>query len=280
VSSHLRVSPGGGQGAGSWYRAVLEPHRRIATGAYVGLAAASFGFVVLLWSVLTYGRFVQPFFLPSPGNVATTVWELFTTQGVWPHVVASTYRVVVGWFLSAILAIPLGVLMASYHSVEALAEPLNDVIRYMPVVAFVPLTILWLGVGDEQKIAVIFLGTFFQLVLMVADAVSKVPRSLLETAQTLGVGSHESVWKIALPGAWPMIFDHLRVTMGWAWSYLVVAELVASSRGIGFMIIQAQRLLQTRVVIAGILIVGFLGLAFDLMFKLLTPVVCPWNRRH
>ena len=261
-----------------WKR-LVTPRTEISRKLYIAVAVFTFTLLLGLWCILTYGGFVRPFFLPSPGSVLNNTIELFTEHDLLTHIRASTYRVLAGFALSALLAIPLGLLMGTYKIVEALTEPVNDFIRYMPVVAFIPLSILWLGIGDIQKIAIIFIGTFFQLVLLVSDNVSSVKNELLETAYTLGVRKHRAVLRVLFPTSLPGIFDNLRVSMGWAWSYLVVAELVASSKGIGYIIIQSQRFLKTGNVISGIIILGILGLGFDFFFKILYKILFPWTEK-
>lgn len=143
--------------------------------------------------------------------------------------------------LSAVLALPLGVLVGTYAPVKALFEPLTDFIRYMPAAAFIPLVMLWVGIDEGAKIAIIFIGTFFQMLLMIAEDVRRVPMEQIEAAQTMGADRDEIVMRVIMPSAKPAILDTLRVTMGWAWTYLVVAELVAANSGLGFAVLKAQR---------------------------------------
>ncbi len=206
--------------------------------------------------------------------------DSFLNLGYAWDVSVSVYRILTGFLLSAAFAIPVGLLMGTYKPVEALIEPFNDFIRYMPVVAFVPLCILWVGTGDNQKILVIFIGTYFQLVLMVASAVSQVQREYLETYFMLAGGRAGVMRKIILPAAWPSIFNSLRIAVGWAWSYLVVAELVAADVGIGFKILQAQRFLKTPYVISSIIIIGLLGILTDFLFKLASRKFFPWMQEQ
>jgi len=152
--------------------------------------------------------------------------------------------------------------------IEAAVQPLVDFIRYMPVVAFVPLTILWIGIGEEQKFLIIWLGTFFQQVLLVADAVRSVPRSFIEVGETLGMNNPRILWRIVLRSAAPRIWDALRITLGWAWTWIVVAELVAATSGLGYRIVVAQRFLQTDLIFAYLIVLGILGLLTDMIMRL------------
>jgi len=151
---------------------------KLSRSVYLVSALATFIVFFGVWSLIAASGIITPLFLPSPMAVAWAMIDSFINLGYLWDVFVSTYRILVGFFLSAALAIPVGLLMGTYKPIEALIEPFNDFIRYMPVVAFVPLCILWVGTGDNQKVLVIFIGTYFQLVLMVAAAVSQVKRTL------------------------------------------------------------------------------------------------------
>ena len=253
---------------------------KLSRSVYLVSALATFTVFFGVWSLIAASGIITPLFLPSPMAVAWAMIDSFINLGYLWDVFVSTYRILVGFFLSAALAIPVGLLMGTYKPIEALIEPFNDFIRYMPVVAFVPLCILWVGTGDNQKVLVIFIGTYFQLVLMVAAAVSQVQREYLETYFMLAGSRAGVLRKVILPAAWPNIFDSLRIAAGWAWSYLVVAELVAADVGIGFKILQAQRFLKTPYVISSIILVGILGIITDYLFKLASQTFFPWMQEH
>ena len=181
-----------------------------------------------------------------------------------------------GFILAALVAVPLGILMGAYKPVEALLEPFVSFARYLPASAFIPLLILWAGVGETQKLLVIFIGSVFQIVLMVSVIVGSTRRDLIEAAYTLGAGSGGIVKRVMLPGAAPQIAETLRLVLGWAWTYVIVAELVGSSSGIGHMIMDSQRLLDTGQMIFGIFCIGVIGLVSDLMFKWGNQRLYPW----
>ena len=239
---------------------------------------ALFGLLVPLlgWALVSSFAGVNPVFLPGPGKVFTRIITWALDDDLLGDAFVSTMRVVAGWALSALLAVPLGLLIGSWRAVQALLEPLTDFIRYMPAVAFIPLVMLWVGIDEGAKVAIIFIGTFFQMVLMVAEDVRRVPMAQIEAAQTMGATRREVLEKVILPSAKPALLDTLRVTMGWAWTYLVVAELVAANSGLGFSILKAQRFLQTDKIFAGILLIGFIGLAIDQLFRLLHRKAFPW----
>jgi NitT/TauT family transport system permease protein len=255
---------------------LLSPREPIPKGLYLILALSSFAFFLIIWSILTYGRFVDPLFLPSPGRVFQAGVDLFSELGFTTDILNSVYRVMMGFVVAAIIGVPIGLIMGTFKVAEAFTEPVVGFIRYMPASAFIPLFILWLGIGDIEKIAIIFVGSFFQLVLMVAVVAKNVHKDMLETAYTLGAKRFQVIRKVLLPASLPGIVDTLRIIVGWAWTYIIVAELVASASGIGYMIISSQRMLRTGNIIFGILTIGMLGLITDFFFKWLYNKLFPW----
>lgn len=244
--------------------------------SYWTLAALGLAVPLISWTVLATFGAVNRVFLPSPGDVVHRVVTWFTDDDLISDISISFFRVVVGWALSALIAIPLGLLIGTFRAVQASLEPLTDFIRYMPAVAFIPLVMLWIGIDEGAKIGIIFIGTFFQMVLMVAEDVRRVPIAQIEAAQTMGATRLEVIEQVIIPSSKPALLDTLRVTMGWAWTYLVVAELVAANSGLGYAIIKAQRFLQTDKIFAGIILIGAIGLAMDQSFRLLHRLAFPW----
>jgi NitT/TauT family transport system permease protein len=255
---------------------LLSPREPIPKGLYFILALSSFAFFLTLWSILTYGRFVDPLFLPSPGRVFQAGVDLFFELEFTADILNSVYRVMMGFIIAALIGVPIGLIMGTFKVAEAFTEPVVGFVRYMPASAFIPLFILWLGIGDIEKIAIIFVGSFFQLVLMVAVVAKNVHKDMLETGYTLGAKRFQVIRKVLLPASLPGIVDTLRIIVGWAWTYIIVAELVASASGIGYMIISSQRMLRTGNIIFGILTIGMLGLLTDFFFKWLYNRLFPW----
>jgi NitT/TauT family transport system permease protein len=227
---------------------------------WVGVGA--FLVVLLAWIAVTARGLAQPQFLPSPQAVLVA-WVGLFRGGYLADIGISVARVWVAFLLSAVVAIPLGVLMSSYRAVGAFTEPLVDFVRYLPVPALVPLTLIWLGIGEGSKVALLWIGTFFQLVLLVADDARRVPREFIETGRTLGAGDRALMTDVLVPAMLPNMVDSLRITLGWCWTYLIVAEIVASSSGIGYELWAARRYGKTPEVFAGILTIGIIGLVSD-----------------
>jgi NitT/TauT family transport system permease protein len=264
------------EGAPRKFEDLLSPREPIPKSFYFVLTLSSFAFFLIIWSILTYGGFVDPLFLPSPGRVFQAGVDLFLDLGFTTDILNSVYRVMMGFVVAAIIGVPIGLIMGTFKVAEALTEPVVGFIRYMPASAFIPLFILWLGIGDIEKIAIIFVGSFFQLILMVAVVAKNVHKDMLETAYTLGAKRFQVIRKVLLPASLPGIVDTLRIIVGWAWTYIIVAELVASASGIGYMIISSQRMLRTGNIIFGILTIGMLGLITDFFFKWFYNRLFPW----
>lgn len=255
---------------------LFVPKEDIPAKLYIALSVSSFVLLFAVWYGLTATGIVPPLFLPPPAEIVTTAVDLFTEFGLVQDIWASVARVSAGFVVAAIIGVPLGILMGSLKVFEALVEPMLGFFRYMPASAFIPLFILWLGIGEIEKVAVIFFGTFFQLTLMVMDVTKNVPKDLIDTSYTLGVGKRDVFRRVILPASMPGIIDTLRITFGWAWTYLVVAEIVAASSGLGYMIMQSQRFLKTANIIVGILVIGVIGIIIDIFFKWLYARLFPW----
>lgn len=204
-------------------------------------------------------------------------WLLFTEYDFAKDIGMTVWRVLAGFLLAALIAVPLGISMGAYKPIEAFFEPFVSFCRYLPASAFIPLLILWTGIGELQKILVIFIGSVFQITLMVAVIIGGARRDLVEAAYTLGARKHGIVRRVLIPGAAPEIAEALRLVLGWAWTYVIVAELIGASSGIGHMIIESQTLLNTGQIIFGIIVIGIIGLISDLAFKYVNRRLFVWS---
>lgn len=243
---------------------------------YMLIAILSFVLIIMGWNFASVSGIVDPVFLPTPQKVITTIIKSFTSGSIWGDLYISCYRIFMGFLCAVIIGVILGILVGCFEGVEAFIQPATEFIRYLPVPAFVPLIMVWFGIGEPAKIAVIFLGTLFQLVPMVADDVRGVPEDYINAAYTLGASRVEVLWKVIIPAMLPRLMDTLRMMMGWAWTYLVVAELVAANSGLGYSILKAQRYLKTDVMFANILIIGLLGLIIDRTFGWISKRLFAW----
>lgn len=236
---------------------------------YVLLGAITFAVLLIIWWLVTAIGAVQPLFLPSPGAVLQRLATAAADGQLWLDAGVSVYRILVGFVIATVLAVPIGVAVGSYPAAAGLFEPLMDFVRYMPVVAFVPLSIVWVGTSDTQKFLIIFLGTFFQQVLLFADNVKRIPIEYVSIARTLGMPDRKIVFRVVIPAAAPGMWDSGRISLGWAWTWLVVAELVAATSGLGYRITTAQRYFQTDTIIGYILVLGVFGLITDQTLRLI-----------
>ena len=227
----------------------------------IGIAA--FVIVIGVWVLVTELGFIHPQFLPAPLDVVLALYGLFANAGYIWDIGISIGRVWAAFLAAAVVAIPLGILMSSYRGIGAFTEPLVDFVRYLPVPALVPLTLIWLGIGEESKISLLWIGTFFQLVLLVADDAGRVPKEFIETGRTLGANDFALMKDVLIRAMLPSTVDSLRITLGWCWTYLLIAEIVASNSGIGYELWTARRYGKTPEVFAGILTIGIIGLASD-----------------
>ena len=255
----------------------MKPLEPVAPRTRAVLGVAFFVVFVAAWAALTFGGFVSKTFLADPLTMLRSGWTLLAQMGFAHDIVMTVWRVLGGFVIAAAVALPLGVAMGAYKPVEAFFEPFVSFARYLPASAFIPLLILWAGIGETQKLAIIFIGSFFNLVLMIAVAVGNTRRDLVEAAYTLGVGDGGLIRRVLVPNAAPEIAEILRMVLGWAWTYVIVAELIGSSSGIGHMITDSQALLNTGQIIFGIIVIGLIGLISDFLFKAFNAWLFPWK---
>ena len=262
-------------------RTYLTPKQAIPGQARLTLAVGSFVFVIGVWWLLAVlvqnaSADLGPLFVPSPYQVVLTWWDMMVNLAFYNDVGWSAFRIVAGFLLAAAAAVPLGLLMGSFEAVRSFFNPPINAIRYMPASAFIPLLILLQGLGEDEKITIIWIGVFFQLVLMVMDIAHRVPDEMLNVAYTLGASRWTVFYKVFLPATFPEVVDALRITMGWAWTYLIVAELVAAEHGIGSFILIAERYLRADRIIAAIITIGILGLITDTLFAIAHRLAFPY----
>jgi NitT/TauT family transport system permease protein len=256
---------------------VIRPLDPVTSKQRVAYGFAFFVLFVALWAWATFGGYVSKTFLANPLTMLQEGVELLIKHGFLFDIGMTIWRVIGGFVLAAIIAVPLGVLMGAYKPIEAFLEPFVSFARYLPASAFIPLLILWAGIGELQKLLVIFIGSVFQIILMIAVNVGNTRRDLVEAAYTLGAGDSGIIRRVLLPSSAPEIAEILRLVLGWAWTYVIVAELIGSSSGIGHMITDSQALLNTGQIIFGIIVIGLIGLVSDFLFKAFNAWLFPWR---
>ena len=254
----------------------MKPLQAVSPGARIVLGISFFVLFFALWAAVTFGGMISKTFLADPVTMVRSGYDLLVNQRFLYDIGMTVWRVLGGFSIAAVLAVPLGVLMGAYKPIEAFFEPFVSFSRYLPASAFIPLLILWAGIGEAQKLAVIFIGSVFQLVLMFAVSVGNTRRDLVEAAYTLGAGDRGIVTRVLLPSSAPEMAETLRMVLGWAWTYVIVAELIGSSSGIGHMITDSQALMATDQIIFGIIVIGVIGLVTDFAFKAMNRKLFPW----
>lgn len=231
---------------------------------------------LLVWHLASVSGAVSPFLLPPPRTVFDTLVELANSGVLARHTLVSLKRVACGYLLAIAAAIPFALLFTLSDVLRRGIEPLLEFLRQIPPLAMMPLLILWLGIGEAQKIGIIILSCFFPIFLGVRGGIAAVDRKLIDVGTVCGFTRAEIMLRIVLPSALPAIVVGLRIGLGYSWRALVGAELIASSAGLGYMIVDAENLARTDIVLAGILVIGVLGLASDHLLRHLIRRKAPW----
>ncbi len=232
------------------------------------------------------GYRVNPVYLPAPHKVACAFYTAFKTpprlqDEPWLHqsLGHSIRTIFLGFLISSLIGVPLGILSGTYRFFARLQEPFIEFFRYLPAPAFGALCVAILGIEDAPKIAIIVIGTFFQQVLVIANSVRKVDPALLEAAQTLGASKWKLVSRVVIPASITDIYTDMRILLGWAWTYLIVAEVVGTMSGITLFINQQARYRNFDNVYAAIAMIGIIGLSTDIFLAWLSTILFPWKRR-
>lgn len=244
----------------------------------IALTLVSLVAPLTLWTVLVATNAVADNILPSPLKVIDAMQELISNGLIQNDAWISVRRITIGFGLSMLISVPLGLAMGTFKSIEALFEPAIGFVRYMPATAFVILLIFWLGIDESPKIALIVIGTVFFNTLMIANVVWQVPTELVKVAFTLGASNFTVVRKVILPHTLPGIIDAMRVNLAAAWNLIVVAEVVAASAGLGFRIVRAQRTLHVEQIFAVLIVIGILGFASDFVLRTARDRLAPWSQ--
>ena len=231
-----------------------------------------------IWSLFSVTDSVNAYLLPPPWKVAALAWRLLSEGTLWEHIRISLYRVFLGFGITFGLAFPLAILVGlSRICFEILETPL-EFVRHIPPLATTPLLILWLGIGEASKLAVIVLASFFPVFLNTVNGVAQCDEKLIEVGRVLGLASFERIVRIILPSALPVIIVGMRLGFGYSWRALIGAELLAATTGLGYMIIEAEELARPDIVVVGIITIGTLGHLLDAVFLRLSRRLLPWQK--
>lgn len=257
---------------------LIRVRRPLPTGPKIALALSAWLLFLAGWHFLSVSGLANSSLLPTPGKVIQALHTLITEREFLADIGHSVRRILVSFCLALSLALPIGIFMGTFSAVESFMNPLVSPFRYLPAPSFVPLLLMWLGPGDAQKIALLVLGVVWFLVTLFMDNTRQVRMELIEAAQTLGAKRRDQVFRVILPAALPSYVDTIRQMLAVSWTYLVIAEIVAATNGIGAMMMRAKRFVRVEDIMAGILVIGLLGFAMDLLLRWLRWACFPYDR--
>ena len=243
----------------------------------LALATASWVLVVAAWFALTYWDILPPFSLPRPAGVVRAMGTLWTEYDLLGNVATSWWRIAQAFFWCAAIAVPLGLLMASFRWLHDLINPVAAPMRAVPITAFLPAFIALFGMDETMKVAFLWFGMFFYLLAVVVEEVDRVDHSLLETAYTLGAKRRHALW-LLFRASFPAVFGSFRILYDIGWTYVILAEMVNSRKGVGYMVEAARKVLDFDRVYAGIIAIGVAAFLFRLLLTLLERWLFPWRR--
>ncbi len=233
--------------------------------------------LLVIWYLSTSGENYNPVLLPRLGTIWSTFLHKVQDLSLFQAVGISLIRVLKGYALAAVLGIALGILIGLSHHAQRITDLFIQILKPIPPIAWIPLVILWMGIGESSKVFLIFLGGFFTILLNVIDGIRYTDKKLLEVAAVMETPKMKYIFRLVIPAAFPSIFTGLRVALGTCWTCVVAAELVASSSGVGYMISNARNFGQMDVVILGMLSIGVMGKVMDVILKAIEKRVLAWN---
>ncbi len=236
---------------------------------------------IVFFAVWEAGHYATPEagqrFLPAVEQVVGKLIFLFTEKGFLTDVAVSCMRIFGSFFIASLIAVPLGIAMGCFGSLKALVNPTVSGWRYLPAASFIPLLLVWFGPSETAKIALLILGVVFFLVAMVLDNTEAVQREFIEAALTMGASRTRIVFEVVVPAVFPAIIDSMRTMIAVGWTYLVIAEIVGAQDGIGAVMMRAGRFLHVDIIMAGIMMIGILGVLTDILFRVASRFLFPWN---
>jgi len=254
--------------------------KSIPTPIVIGLGVSVWVLFFGLWELSSALGWVTELLVPGPQKVVVALYTLITERGFLGDIGVSVYRILVSFIAACVIAVPLGILMGSFKSVEAFVNPFVSAWRYLPAPSFIPILLMWFGTGDAPKLALLFIGVVWFLTTIVMDHTKNVRTELIETALTLGGNRKQILMTVMIPAVLPDVMTAMRQMLAMSWTYLVIAEIVASTNGIGAMMMRAKRFLHTDEILAGIFVIGVLGLLFDFFFKIAHRKLFPYLEAH
>ncbi len=252
--------------------------RRYSKMQLITISAVSVLLFLLIWEVVCRIGWIEPLFLPAPSKILTRGHKMYVAGTLIEHALASTRRVMVGFMVSSMVAIPVGIFLGSSRFFMAVASPLISILRPLPSMSWIPLSLLWLGITETQKYSIVFMGSFAPSLLYIIEATRNIDPILIRAAKNLGASKLQVMREIILPGALPQIIAGLKVMLGIAWTCVISAELVAAREGLGFMIMNGKEYFQTDTVLLGMALISLTVMIIDVTFKKVEGRLLPWMR--
>ena len=243
------------------------------------LVASPWVLVVALWYAIAYSGLVNPALIPTPHAVAAKGWELMTTARLPIDILMSTQRVLIGVVLGIALAVPVGFVLGWYRDVRRFLDPLLNFFRALPPIALIPLVIVYFGIGEPAKVVILFYASFFAGVIVMYEGIAQISPIYVRVARTLGARDGEIFARVIVPLTVPHMLTALRVALGVAWATLVASELIAAQQGLGALIQNASSFFQLDIIYVGIISIGLIALAMDLVLRALTRRMVAWQER-
>jgi len=261
--------------------AAEQPRRlRMRISAALVTKVASVCSFLLAWQLATTTGLISPLFLPSPGQIVAQAQELIANGELWSSVLISSQRVFAGFVLAGLVAVPLGVIMAVWWPAKAIVDPFVSLLRPLPSITWIPLTILWLGIGEQQKVAIVFLGSWIYILFYTLASVQRVDPLLIRAARNLGARDFAVMWQVILPAALPGIIAGLKITLAISWSCVLSAELVAAQSGLGALIWQGKDWGNLPLVLVGMVAISITVLIADVIADRIAHLLLPWERHR
>lgn len=249
---------------------------------HLTLSLTTLAALLAIWWAVAALALISPLFLPSPAQVLNKLLTIASPQGfmdatLWQHLAASLGRILVALLAATLVGIPVGIAMGLSPTVRGILDPIIELYRPVPPLAYLPLMVIWFGIGETSKILLIYLAIFAPVAMSALAGVKSAQQVRIRAAQSLGASRAQVLWLVILPGALPEILTGLRIGLGVGWSTLVAAELIAATRGLGFMVQSAGEFLATDVVLAGIAVIAIIAFSLELGLRALQRRLTPWH---
>ncbi|WP_158780882.1 taurine ABC transporter permease TauC [Pantoea sp. BAV 3049] len=262
-----------------------RPNLRWPFSRQLTLSAATLLVLLAIWWAVTALDLITPLFLPAPQQVLHQLLTIASPKGfmdatLWQHLAASLSRILIALLAAVVIGVPVGILMGLNETARGILDPLIELYRPVPPLAYLPLMVIWYGIGETSKILLIYLAIFAPVAMSALAGVKSAQQVRLRAARSLGANRWQVLWYVVLPGALPEILTGVRIGLGVGWSTLVAAELIAATRGLGFMVQSAGEFLATDVVLAGIAVIALIAFTLELGLRALQRRLTPWHGEH